>query len=217
MHQPYYVSKGQCAPLRTQNQTRLHGGGAPKHLSHLRRRKWRDAPLIPPVRILVTQSQFTLIDADDYARVAKYTWTVIRSNHTMYAKANVDGRAIYMHRLIALGDNSRMDSLNVGHKNLLVTTGLRSSSHGRQARARYRVRRAVPSREQVGVVAVVAQDDFADAHGDRPAENRAVVNERMILAIFPARVDPGWQVTLQTRIDRTAGESCSHLRTVHAG
>jgi hypothetical protein len=69
------------------------------------------------VRIPLTQSQFTLIDADDYARIAKYTWTVIRSNHTMYAKANVDGRAIYMHRLIALGDNSRMDSLKVDHKN----------------------------------------------------------------------------------------------------
>lgn len=50
--------------------------------------------------IPLTQNEFALIDKYDYELVKNYAWQVKKSNHTFYARTDINGKIIYIHRLI---------------------------------------------------------------------------------------------------------------------
>ena len=53
---------------------------------------------------------------------------------------------------------------------------------------------------------VITANSNARFEFDRPIENRPVVHERVVLAVFPARIDPGGQVGKQTLVNGATGE-----------
>jgi hypothetical protein len=67
-------------------------------------------------------NKFAKIDADDYARVSSYSWNF----HNGYTSAMIDGKTMYMHRLIAntpanlLTDHINHDKLDNRKANLRV-------------------------------------------------------------------------------------------------
>lgn len=51
-------------------------------------------------RIPLTQGMFALVDDDDFANVASYSWSIKPDRWNVYASSWVDGRTVTMHRLI---------------------------------------------------------------------------------------------------------------------
>jgi len=49
-------------------------------------------------RIVLNRGRFTMVDADDYDRLARYKWYCIGSRGYLYAKRNERNRMIKMHR-----------------------------------------------------------------------------------------------------------------------
>jgi hypothetical protein len=90
---------------------------------------------MPSVQIPLTQGQFALIDARDYPLIAQYRWSALRSGNTWYAKASMNGKTTYMHRLVAFGPTeSAPRELKVDHINRNGLDNrrenLRSVTHG---------------------------------------------------------------------------------------
>ena len=50
--------------------------------------------------IPLTQSKFAIVDAKDYERLAQYKWYAVKKQGTYYARRNVNGKTILMHREI---------------------------------------------------------------------------------------------------------------------
>lgn len=69
--------------------------------------------------IALTQGFVAIVSTEDYARVKKYSWHVHRSKGTKkkpgqpYARTNIDGRKVYMHRFIVNAEKYQ----HVDHKN----------------------------------------------------------------------------------------------------
>jgi hypothetical protein len=93
-----------------------------------------------------------LIDDSDYALVSPLRWYHLRvkDSKTVYARANIDGRTVYMHRLI-MGNPAGMDidhidfnGLNNQRANLQAVTHQQNILQGlvRQDIAAWRARRA---------------------------------------------------------------------------
>jgi hypothetical protein len=66
-------------------------------------------------KILLTQGMFSLVDDEDYARVLKLKWQLLRTKHTCYAvhgvRENGKVRLILMHRFI-LGITDRKSDVD---------------------------------------------------------------------------------------------------------
>jgi hypothetical protein len=50
--------------------------------------------------IPLTQGQFAIVDDEDFEELNKYKWCAIKRAYTFYAKRDVNGRLIAMHRII---------------------------------------------------------------------------------------------------------------------
>lgn len=71
----------------------------------------------------LTQGFVTVIDAEDWRRVNKYKWHTHVSRGTKkkpgapYARTNIKGEKVYLHRFLMQQDGCDDPSLHVDHKN----------------------------------------------------------------------------------------------------
>jgi hypothetical protein len=54
----------------------------------------------PYRRIPLTQGEFTLVDPEDYAELAKHKWCASRQSNTFYAVRSENGQQLRMHRVV---------------------------------------------------------------------------------------------------------------------
>lgn len=82
--------------------------------------------------ISLTQERTTVVDPGDYEFLSKYKWSAVRTRQARrerwYASAYIEGRSVYMHRLIlgvselsVLVDHCDCDGLNNIRSNLRLT------------------------------------------------------------------------------------------------
>lgn len=64
-------------------------------------------------RIPLTQGKYALVDDQDAPLVVAFTWYYFKTKHKEYAMAKVDGKTVYMHRLVL----QPSDYLEVDHIN----------------------------------------------------------------------------------------------------
>jgi hypothetical protein len=87
-------------------------------------------------RIPLTGGLFALVDDADYAALAKYRWSVVRSGRNFYARRHRSGRGLYMHREVMgllVGwevDHINHDGLDNRRRNLRLCTR-RENAHNR--------------------------------------------------------------------------------------
>ena len=63
--------------------------------------------------IKLTQNKFALVDDEDFERVIKYKWHLDKGRNTFYARTNINGKKIRMHRFICNVENK---SILIDHK-----------------------------------------------------------------------------------------------------
>lgn len=90
------------------------------------------------MRILLSRGKVTLVDAKDFAIVAKHTWSALKVRDTFYAVSEIEGAFVYMHRLlmqfpICETDHRNGDGLDNRRRNLrLATNSQNQANRGRQ-------------------------------------------------------------------------------------
>jgi hypothetical protein len=60
-------------------------------------------PTIP-----LTQGESTSVDDGDFKEIGKYKWSTLKLKHTCYARGWVDGKVVYMHRML-MGNPKGLD------------------------------------------------------------------------------------------------------------
>jgi hypothetical protein len=113
-----------------------------------RQRVRRATPPEPPdetVRhIPLTQGKYAIIDAADFERVAQFNWCASVSGNRVYARCNIEGRSVFLHRFLTnapkgmVVDHIDHDGLNDRQSNLRICTfqeNLHNSRpHGKSSR-----------------------------------------------------------------------------------
>ena len=90
------------------------------------------AKLIP-----LTQDQYAIVDADDYAELSQYNWYAVKSPRTYYAARSIKHKSIQMHRVIMdapshlLVDHRDNNGLNNRRGNLRLCT-CKQNAHNRR-------------------------------------------------------------------------------------
>jgi len=51
-------------------------------------------------KIKLTQNKSAFVDNEDFGWLSKYKWSVHKSGKRIYARGSVNGKVVYMHRLI---------------------------------------------------------------------------------------------------------------------
>jgi hypothetical protein len=111
-------------------------------------------------RIPLTQGKFTIVDPEDYPRLAKHKWLVRKCNHTSYAArmrpidAGGKQRTIWMHREIMnepeglLVDHINHNGLDNRKSNLRTATQWQNAQNRRKTKAKMV---AVGRQEDIGL------------------------------------------------------------------
>lgn len=81
-----------------------------------------------PVKIPLTQGEFTIVDAEDYALLSKFHWQCWKGPWNNYAKGVVEGKNIPLHRFLLnpsrdkVVDHINGDGLDNRRSNLRIVT-----------------------------------------------------------------------------------------------
>lgn len=147
------------------------------------------------IDVRLTQGQFARIDASDFPIVSKHKWYAMRWKHGFYARTNIGGKVVFMHRLI-LGLGSGRDIV-VDHIN-----------HDGLNNTRINLRACTPQMNTLNRRSRIGSSDIAGAwkNGDRWSSRITIGGKKVYLGSFPTREEAGIAYSAAKRvIDLCAG------------